>query len=94
MLADFSAPVVCDVGANIGDVTTRLAAAFPPFARIVAVEPAGEVFPRLRPNTELHSHGQAFQLAFGCYHGDLLGTRLLYGNVLFIRPAAIPAFAP
>lgn len=59
-----TAPVLCDVGANRGDVSVRLAQSFPAPARIFAFEPARETFSALaaRMAGDPHVHVEAIAL--------------------------------
>lgn len=65
------APVIFDVGANVGSVTTRLAAAFPAPACIHAFEPAAKTAVQLALNLAVHSHVRVHQLAVGDRPGRL-----------------------
>ena len=65
------APVLFDVGANVGQVSRRLAAAFPAPARIFAFEPASATFAQLATSLAAHPHAQPHQLALGDKPGRL-----------------------
>jgi FkbM family methyltransferase len=76
LLQNIEASVIFDVGANVGEVSARLAAAFPPPARIQAFEPATSTFTQLSAACAAFPHVQPRQLALGTrigksslYHG-------------------------
>ena len=76
LLPTSPAPVLFDVGANVGVVSQRLAGAFPAPARIFAFEPAAATFTQLVAALSGHPHVQCQHLAlsekpgrFRLYHG-------------------------
>jgi FkbM family methyltransferase len=69
LLSNIKAPVIFDVGANVGEVSTRLAAAFPPPARIYAFEPAESTFAQLTATCAAFTHVKSMQFALGAHVG-------------------------
>lgn len=69
-------PIVFDVGANIGNVSRRLAVAFPAPARIFAFEPATATFAQLNASVASFRHVQCHHLALSETPGRL---RLYHG---------------
>lgn len=65
LLRTQSAPVVFDIGANVGQTSTRLAAAFPAPARIFAFEPAAATYAELARAVAPFPHVRSFQQAVG-----------------------------
>lgn len=65
------APVIFDVGANIGQTSARLAAAFPAPAALYAFEPAAATFAQLAATALAHPHLHVAQLALGDQPGRL-----------------------
>jgi FkbM family methyltransferase len=63
--------VVFDVGANVGEVSLRLAVAFPPPARIFAFEPAASTFRTLKSRLTPYAHVHCLHTALGQQPGRL-----------------------
>jgi FkbM family methyltransferase len=71
------APVIFDVGANIGEISLRLAHTLPPQSRIFAFEPSAATFARLTATVCAHPQVTPLRMALS----DSVGSTKLYHGI-------------